>query len=168
MNIPIEIIYLLELVIVSIGLYRIITFVKKYKALPSNMKVDDKLREVVHRQFKNKIIATIIAREILVIYYLFTKADKQSNNRNVEEFTIYKDTGYTGLLIALVSALVLEGVGLSFLLHHWNAIVAWIHILLSLYGIAFLIGDYKAIKRNPFLLNESQLIMQLGLRYNMM
>ncbi|QOR67177.1 hypothetical protein IM538_03230 [Cytobacillus suaedae] len=164
MNFAIGIIYIL---VVSFGLYRIITFVKKYKALPSDMKVDDRLREAVHQQFKNKVIATILTREILVIYYLFTKEDKQSKNENAEEFTIYKNSGYTGLVIAIVSALVLEGVGISFLLHNWNEIVAWIHIILSVYGIAFLLGDLKAIQRNPFLLNESQLMMKYGLRYNM-
>jgi hypothetical protein len=72
--------------------------------------------------------------------------------------------GYGGMVFGFIFVLVLEGVGVSYFLHNWSKVITWIHLAMSIYMIAFLISDFKAIKRNPILFSEEKLYIKLGLR----
>lgn len=164
-KIPSELWIGLEVLIVCIGIWRITRFIKAYKSTNRALPVEERIEAMVSSQIKNKILAAFLKRDILIIYYLFSKsAVKGAEGEKV--YTLHKKVGYGGIVFGLIFVLILEGVGISYLLHHWSTIVAWIHIILSVYMIAFFIGDYKGLKRTPIVLSGDHLHFRVGLRLN--
>ena len=61
----------------------------------------------------------------------------------------------------------MELVGVHFLLRSWSETAALIHIALSLYGIVWLVGDYRAMRRRPHELRANALLVRYGLRWDL-
>jgi hypothetical protein len=81
-----------------------------------------------------------------------------------QQFTYHKKSGYTGFIIAMVCVCMVETVGVSYLLYKWIPILHWIHLLLSISTILFLILDLRAVNKNPIILQNDELIIKVGLR----
>ncbi|WP_413299564.1 hypothetical protein AA0X95_16175 [Bacillus sp. 1P10SD] len=163
MAIPMEFWIGLEVLLVCFGLWRVSRFVKGYRMTDRGIPIEDRIEEMVVNQVKNKILATFVTRDLLMIYYLFAKSKK----RNIEmkdAYSLHKNVGYGGMVFAFIFVLLLEGVGVSYFLHSWSKVAAWIHLVLSLYMIGFLIGDFKAIIRNPVRLSQETIYFRFGLR----
>ncbi|MBE4909216.1 CPBP family intramembrane metalloprotease [Bacillus luteolus] len=123
-------------------------------------KMDKKLFKV----FNSSLLSYSIAREVSMYYYFFTIKPPIFNNKLGSTYTIHKRNGYLGIMIALLFVILLESAGLFYLLHKWSPIASWIHLLLNVYGFTYLISDYKAITRNPILLTNKYLYINVGLR----
>lgn len=159
--IPVEFWICLEILLVCFGIWRISHFVKAYRLTERGLPVEDRIEEMVFSQLKNKVLATFVTRDLLIIYYLFLKT-KERNLDNA--YTLHKKMGYGGMVFGFIFVLLLEGIGVSYFLHSWNKVLAWTHLVLSLYMMGFLIGDYKAIIRNPILLSQEKIQFRFGLR----
>lgn len=158
--IPIEFWIALEVLLGCYGLWRVSRFVNAYKMTDRGLPIEDRIEEMVVNQVKNKVLATFVTRDLLMIYYLVSK----SKERNIEAYSLHKKIGYGGMVFGFIFVLVLEGVGVSYFLHSWSKVAAWIHLVLSFYMIGFLIGDFKAIIRNPVLLSQETIHFRFGLR----
>ncbi len=154
----------LEILLVCVGVWRISCFVKAYRKSDSNLPAEVRIEEMVNSQIKNKLAAAFLKRDLLIIYFLFSKS-KKGPLENV--YTLHQKNGYGGIVFGLIFVLVLEGVGISYLLHIWSMTAVWIHLALSVYTIAFFISDYKAIKRNPVVLLDDMLQIRMGMRGKM-
>lgn len=123
-------------------------------------KIDKKLFKV----FNSSLLSYSIAREVSMYYYFFTTKSSITTSKLGSTYTIHKKNGYLGIMIALLFVILLESAGLFYLLHKWSPIASWIHLLLNVYGLIYLISDYKAITRNPILLTDKYLYINVGLR----
>lgn len=150
----------IELLLISLLVFRLSVIVKRYKNLGNVGTFPEKI-EIVMQQTFPKTVAVIVSREISMIYYLFTKKSAQGEG---EHFTYHKGVGYKGILIALISVILIESIGLYFLIHRWNMIIAWIHIGLNVYGLLYLVSDYRAIVHRPFVVYGEALKITLGSR----
>ncbi|WHY87203.1 hypothetical protein QNH39_04915 [Neobacillus novalis] len=162
-NIPVGVWISLETLIVCLGVWRVIQFIKAYKNTEQSLPTVEKIEAMVNSQIKNKVLAAFLTRDFLTIYYLFSPSNKREPEQGTA-FTLHKKIGYGGIMFGFLFVLVLEAGGVSYFLHSWSTVIAWIHLALSLYLIIFLISDYKAIKRNPVLLSPEKLHIRLGLR----
>lgn len=81
-----------------------------------------------------------------------------------QQFTYHKKSGYTGFIIAMICVCMVETVGVSYLLYKWSPFLHWIHLLLSISTILFLILDLRAVNKNPIILQNDELIIKVGLR----
>lgn len=84
----------------------------------------------------------------------------------VEEkcFTYHKQSGYIGFIGAMIFVLILESVGVSFLLYNWNPFLHWLHLIICILLLIFLICDTRAVIKNPILIENGQLSMKIGIR----
>lgn len=79
-------------------------------------------------------------------------------------FTYHKQSGYIGFIWAMVAVMVLETAGVSYLLYNWSPILHWIHLILSVSIIVFLIADLRAVVKNPILIKSNELSLKIGVR----
>ncbi|MBM7619946.1 hypothetical protein JOC95_001798 [Bacillus tianshenii] len=155
-----SIIILVELVLLSFLVFRLFKLYRNYKNLGDSGTFLEKVGMVLNRSLP-KPVSTLLIREITMFYYLLAG---ESPKEAGESFTYHKEAGYKAILIALLSVILLESAGLFFLLHQWSPILSWIHIALNIYGVLYLISDYRAIKQRPILLTDEQLRIRLGSR----
>lgn len=153
-------IILVEMVLLSFLAYRLIKLFRNYKNLGGSGTFIEKAGTVLSVSLP-KPVAILLIREIMMFYYLFAG---KSPKVEVEAFSYHKEAGYKAILITLMSVILLESVVLFLLLHKWSPILSWIHIALNVYGVLYLISDYRAIVQRPFLLTENELHIRLGSR----
>lgn len=153
-------IVVIEAILVSFLLFRLYKLTKKYKSLGKEGAFLPKIEMILNQTFP-KAVAAVVLREITMLYFLVAK---KSESIKGEAFSYHKEIGYKGILIALLSVILLESAGLFFLLHNWNLIVSYVHIFLNLYAVMYLISDYRAIVQRPFLVTNTEIVLQLGSR----
>jgi hypothetical protein len=81
-----------------------------------------------------------------------------------QQFSYHKKSGYTGFIWAMVAVCIVETVGVSFLLYKWSPILHWIHLLLSVATIIFLIIDLRAVSKHPIVIHNNELTIKIGIR----
>ncbi|MFP7296708.1 hypothetical protein [Neobacillus niacini] len=79
-------------------------------------------------------------------------------------FTYHKQSGYVGFIWAMVGVMVLETAGVSYLLYNWSPILHWIHLVLSLSVVVFMLVDLRAVTRHPILIKNNELTLKIGIR----
>jgi hypothetical protein len=111
------------------------------------------------------LLAGVLAQEVSTIYYaLFSwRAPLPPQEHG---FTSYRDNHF-GIFVAAISmVVVIETVGVHVLLHVlWSPVAAWVLSALSLYGLVWLIADYRALKLRPTRVTASGLELRLGSRW---
>lgn len=97
---------------------------------------------------------------------MMANAAELEGNQCKEEisFTYHKQSGYIGFIWAMAAVMVVETAGVSYLLYKWSPILHWIHLILSVSVIAFLIVDLKAVINNPIMIKNNQLFLKIGVR----
>ncbi|MGK7295922.1 MAG: hypothetical protein ACNS61_08875, partial [Candidatus Wenzhouxiangella sp. M2_3B_020] len=68
---------------------------------------------------------------------------------------------------AILMVAAVELVAVHILLQMWSETAALIHAALSLYGVVWLIGDYRAIRRRPHQLRATGMRVRYGLRWDL-
>ena len=92
---------------------------------------------------------------------------REAHHNNEEAvFTYHKKSGYIGFIWAMVFVMVVESVGVSFLLYKWSPILHWLHLILSISVILFLLVDLRAVTKNPIQLINNELSLKIGVRPN--
>ncbi|WP_078544462.1 hypothetical protein [Litchfieldia alkalitelluris] len=95
---------------------------------------------------------------------LIVQDAKTSSINNSVNFTYHKESGYIGFVWAMITVTVVETVGVSFLLYNWNPIIHWIHLLIGISVLLFLIIELKTVNKTPITLNASNLSLKIGIR----
>ncbi len=76
---------------------------------------------------------------------------------------IIKKTGAIGVYIMIIHATAIESIGFHYLLHQWNPVIAWILLILNVYAMIYFIAEIQAMRKNPLVVTEEQVIIQIGL-----
>ncbi|MDZ5473360.1 hypothetical protein SM124_16700 [Bacillus sp. 31A1R] len=92
--------------------------------------------------------------------------NKEYGNQREETklFTYHQKSGYVGFIYAMIFVMILESVGVSFLLYKWSPILHWIHLVLGILTIIFLVFDLRAVVKNPIRIQENTLTLKIGSR----
>jgi hypothetical protein len=79
-------------------------------------------------------------------------------------FTYHKKSGYVGFIWAMVFVMVIETVGVSYLLYKLSPILHWLHLVLSISVLLFLLLDLRAVTKNPIKIKDNELFLKIGVR----
>ena len=109
--------------------------------------------------------AEIIAYEAAVLWYAVAGGGRRSASPGAESFGVRRRSGYGPVLVAILFALVAEGIAVHLFVRHWSAAAAWILTILTAYAAVWLLGDFRALGRRTIALTTDELIVRLGLRW---
>ncbi|MEB9404282.1 hypothetical protein P4J11_18410 [Bacillus cereus] len=97
-----------------------------------------------------------------LIYYAFLSwREKVPTGKSV--YSYHKKTGAIGVYIMIIHATAIESIGFHYLLHQWNPVIAWILLILNVYAMIYFIAEIQAMRKNPLVVTEEQVIIQIGL-----
>nr|WP_106781397.1 beta-carotene 15,15'-monooxygenase [Lysinibacillus timonensis] len=109
---------------------------------------------------KNPIIY-VICSEVLMFYYAFFSWKKKAR----EGMTIYKSSSVIAFQIMMIHAIVIETIGVHWLLHitGFPLVLSIIMLILNIYGVIFFLGDIQALRLNPVYFNHQAVFLSQGL-----
>lgn len=128
--------------------------------------VEDTIRATVRELVPWPRAAGILAFEICVLWFALFSWRTRPERDDGSDFTTHRKTGYGALLAALILAVSIEVVPIHALLLRASPVLAWSATALSLYGILWLVGDYRAIRLRPVRIDDDRLIVRFGLRWS--
>ena len=123
----------------------------------------DRIRETIEGALGATVIAGVVAYEAALLCYAFSVRAATPPDGG---FSYHRRSGYGAILAAVLMAAALELVGIHFLLRMWSETAVWVHAALSLYGVVWLVGDYRAMRRRPHEFGASGLRVRVGLRWD--
>jgi hypothetical protein len=118
-------------------------------------------RALLQAVFSNETIGNVVASEISVFYYLFTKAQKTTDNSNY--FTSHKSNNILLLLYTFLFMFLVEASVTHLLFQLWNTTAAWVLTGLSVYSCLQLLAHIRAIKARPTIVTHTEIILRNGL-----
>lgn len=153
---------IIELLIVSFIIFKVVKTIKTYKV---NREIDTDFYTVLKKTCQENFpdfAANALATEISVFYYGFINWKKQNLKSN--EFTYHKNSGSISLFAALILIIVVESVGVHYLLRQSeNQIGLWILTILSLYTGFQFFGYIKSIIKRPIAITKTKLLLRYGI-----
>jgi len=120
----------------------------------------------INEKFPNQTFIHILCSEMLMFYYAFGTWKKQPSNEG-NTFTLYKHSSFITFQIMIIHAIVIETLGLHWLLHNTSMILSIILLILNIYSIVFFIGDIQALRLNPLRVDNDRLYVSFGLAKRM-
>ncbi|WP_459988845.1 beta-carotene 15,15'-monooxygenase [Priestia megaterium] len=120
----------------------------------------------VNEKFPNQTFIHILCSEMLMFYYAFGTWKKQSSNEG-NKFTLYKRSSFITFQIMIIHAIVIETLGLHWLLHNTSMTLSIVLLILNIYSIVFFIGDIQALRLNPLRVDDNHLYISIGLAKRM-
>ncbi|RFB18460.1 hypothetical protein DZB84_05995 [Bacillus sp. HNG] len=157
----------IELFLAAILLRKIPTLYKNYKTQKEiNYYYPPAMRMAMNKTFGTRKLIDILVYDFSIFYYgFFSWKKKWEDRKHLHSFTIHTNSGYFGLFIMLVHAMVIEVIGVHFLIaHFWSPTAAWIFTALDLYALLWIIADYQAVRLSPIVINDHKLFAQVGIR----
>ncbi|MCC1484855.1 hypothetical protein [Winogradskyella immobilis] len=118
------------------------------------------LKNTCYQMLPRAIVIPFIT-EIAVFYYGFIYWKKRRLNSN--EFSYHKDSGGTGLYIAILFLIAIETVAFHLLLMQWNHTAAWILTLISIYSGIQIFGFLKSIYKRPIAIENNTIYLRYGI-----
>ncbi|EEK44495.1 hypothetical protein [Bacillus paranthracis] len=110
---------------------------------------------------RNKLV-DIIVTECKLIYYAFLSwREKVPEGECV--YSYHKKTSAIGVYIMIIHATLIESIGFHYLFHQWNPVVAWVLLILNVYAMFYFLAEIQAMRKNPIIVTEEQVIIQIGL-----
>ncbi|MFT4415851.1 hypothetical protein ACLM5H_18485 [Fredinandcohnia humi] len=123
------------------------------------------LRNSFNETFGQKKFSNILVFDFSIFYYgFFVWKKKWVHREYIQDFTIHTNTGYFGVFIMLVHAMLIEVIGVHFLIAQWSTIAAWIFTAFDIYALLWIIADYHAVRLSPIVINDGRLFAQVGVR----
>ncbi|WP_433774189.1 hypothetical protein [Bacillus wiedmannii] len=110
---------------------------------------------------RNKLV-DIILTECKLIYYAFLSWREKVPDGECT-YSYHKKTGAIGVYIMIIHATLIESIGFHYLLHQWNPVIAWILLILNVYAMIYFLAEIQAMRKNPIVVTEEQVIIQIGL-----
>ncbi|MBM7648637.1 hypothetical protein JOC78_001583 [Bacillus ectoiniformans] len=114
------------------------------------------------QQFAGNRLANILMTEYQLIRHALFSWRKKAP-ASPQHFTAHKKTSVIAFYIMLIHAIVLETVGVHWLIHSINPMLSWVLLLLNVYTVLFFIGEIHAIRLNPITVEHHQVSIQMGL-----
>ncbi len=156
---------LLEVAMIIFEVSLLLVFVRYLPAIIKSVKASSvpvlfSFPEAVQQKVQHNTIVQILCSEMLMVYYALFNWRKKAPQRG---FTVYKNSMYVPAIIMIFHACIFEVVAFHWLFYDKWPIVAWIHTLLSAYGLIFLLADFQAMRLHPAVIRQGKLYLSTGL-----
>ncbi|NER14404.1 hypothetical protein GWK08_13200 [Leptobacterium flavescens] len=119
------------------------------------------IRESIEKVLEKPKLARIMATDYAMLYYAFFLWGKRSKSEN--SFTHYKENGSIAMLIGILAVIGIETYVVHVLLMKWSPVVAFILLVLSIYGGLQFLGHVKAILKRHSEIKKSKIHLKNGL-----
>jgi len=158
---------LFELAVTGVVLYSVGRGVQSLRGMKGAGTVDflDELKRGFRAKIDVRVAADIVASEIGMLYYAFGTWRKTPPTPGNGVFPYHKTSSYGAILAGILIAATVEIIGGHFLLMMWSPVAAWIHLGLAVYGVIWLVGDYRAMRYRPTRVQDGQIAIRCGLRW---
>lgn len=114
----------------------------------------------------NGVVAQFVAAEIAILRYaLFSWRDEPRVPEGATAVTVHERSGWGSIAACFVVIIAFESIGVHLLIAHWSTPIAWVMTSLDLYGILWVIGDYRALRLCPTLITNDAIELHYGLRW---
>ncbi len=109
-----------------------------------------------------KFVGRVLATEIAVVYYLFSRSGKKENNES--SFTYFKKSGIKTVITVFLVVVFIETIVVHLLVGIWNVKVAWILSILGLYGILQVTAILRSMNKRPIVIDyeAKKLLLRYG------
>jgi membrane protease YdiL (CAAX protease family) len=108
---------------------------------------------------------TILKKEWVVFYYaLFRWKTKYNDNEATLTYAYHKGSNYFWLFIALLHEQVIEAIVFHIYLKEVDPLRANILVVLHVYSILYMLGDYNLVRNSPILVKGHHVLMKIGAR----
>lgn len=124
----------------------------------------DRIRETLRGAFDVPAVVGVLAYEVSLFHYAFSLRRPETPRHG---FTYHRANGYRTLFAAFLLIAAVELIGVHILLQMWSTTAALIHVVISLYGIFWLVGDFRAMSQRPHELRDDRLRVRCGLRWDL-
>ena len=92
------------------------------------------------------VVAGAVASEITILYYAFFGWGKRAEEVNGHAVTFHERSGWGSIVACAIVLIAAEGIAAHLFLSTWSTKAAWAWTALDLWGMAWLIGDYHALR----------------------
>ena len=152
----------IELIVLSFVIYKVVKTVQLYKLNKSKSCFDfyTVLKSTCYEVLP-KVVVIPMVTEIAVFYYGFLNWKKVKLKSN--EFSYHKDSGTIGLLIALLFLIAIETVAFHLLLASWNITTAWVLTGISIYSGIQIFGFLKSMLKRPIIIENDIIYFRYGI-----
>jgi len=111
-------------------------------------------------------VRTIVGSELAMFHYAIFGWRKKPAAVQGHAFTLHERSGWATVLACILVLLVAESIGMHLLLSLWSKPAAWVWTGLDLWAIAWLLGDYQALRLRPSSIDDEALHIRYGVRWN--
>ena len=120
---------------------------------------------VTYYLVRKELPARMMAAELGVWYYaLISWRKKSSVEADDKTYSYHNAGGYMSVMLGLGLAFPVEIVAVHMFLSQWNATVAIVVTLLSVYAAVWLVGDARARALRPVVLGKDELRIECGIQ----
>jgi hypothetical protein len=124
----------------------------------------ENISECLNSIFPKTALSKIWTTESSIYYYaLFCFRKKINTYANTVHFSYHKKTSVIALNLMLIHAVVIETVGVHYLLHKINPIISYITLLLNIYTVLLFIAEIQATRLTPIQIRNKELVIQIGI-----
>lgn len=112
--------------------------------------------------FSENRLAKVIISEWMMWKFAVTSWRQKAPESN-RHFTAHRRTSVLAFHIMLIHAIILETVGVHWLIHSWSPVLAWIMAVLNIYAVFFFLGEIQAIRLNRVTVEPDKITIPMGL-----
>ncbi len=125
------------------------------------------LREALAGIIGAPLVLSILVNEISTVRYglLFWLGGPEVLPGQ-KSFTTHRESGYAAVWTVLLFVLLIETVGLHFLLWRWSPVAAFVATGLSIYSLVFFAADLASMVKRPIVFHNNQFLFRIGIRWN--
>jgi len=125
------------------------------------------IRRIRSGKAPDNIAFAFVATELSILKYAFAGWHNRTDvPPNARAFTVHRRSGWGSIVAALMLVIASESIAAHLLVQMWSVRAAWLLTLLDLYGLAWLLGDYHALRLRPSFIDGGVLHVRYGLRWS--
>ncbi|MGM7634258.1 hypothetical protein [Bacillus sp. Hm123] len=158
-----------EVTLFGVEIWLIVQVVKFIRSVRAEVQQQDRrltpamaVLQQADEKFSGNRLAQIVVSEWMMLKHALGSW-KQKAPTSAQHFTAHQNTSVIAFYVMMIHAIVLESVGLHWLLHSVSPIVSWILLVINMYGVLFFIGEIQAIRLNRITVDSDEIMIPIGL-----
>lgn len=112
-----------------------------------------------------RLVGALVGEVSVFRYSLFAGLGSIEKTVHQRAYTTYLESGQIALTCALLAIILIETAATHLLVARSYPEAAWLLTAVSLYSLLFLVADTVALVKRPLLIDQSQVLLRLGLRW---
>jgi hypothetical protein len=156
----------LEILVIGFLIYKARKVVRAYRAQNAGSgDFVEAFETVLSTMIGHRRVAQIAVTEASVIYYGLFGWRKASAPVPDRTFSYHAKNGFGGLVGVFLFLILIEAGLLHIVLLPRVAVLAWVLLVLSVYGATFLLADFNAARLRPIVVDDHRVNVRVGLRW---